>query len=161
MTHTEPRRSISSSPKRCRDWPPRRRLVPRHRCHFVKQRLRLATQTTIELVRIERTASAKSPPKRVGKAALAKERHRWGGLRRVRTQRRILGDGRIKPSKIICHWLEARLLADCSGGNSRLSYPLGCGGRSFFGPKSVTDIKPHWGIEPRRGSFIFDLICGG
>ena len=77
VTHTEPRSSVCSSPKHCRNRPPRRRLVTRHRCHFVKQRLRLATQTTIELVRIERTASAKSPPKPVGNAALAEERHRW------------------------------------------------------------------------------------
>jgi hypothetical protein len=33
---------------------------------------------------------------------------------------------------------------DCSGGNSRLSYLLWCGGRSFFDHER----KPHRGIEP-------------
>jgi hypothetical protein len=71
------------------------------------------------------------------------------------------GDLRIKPSEICCHWLEARLLADCSGGNSRLSYLLGCGGRSFFLiKKSDRRYRTVRGIEPWRGPLIFDLILG-
>ena len=54
---------------------------------------------------------------------------------------------RIKPNEICCYRLEARLLADCSGGNSRLSYLLRCGGRSFFDQKVQTDTEPHYGIE--------------
>jgi hypothetical protein len=133
MTHTEPRSSVSSSPKHCRNWPTRRRLVTRHRCHFVKHRLRLATQTTIELVRIEKNGECKVAPKPVGNAALA---GRATALERLTPRRTSTKDSsataRIKPNEICCHPLEARLLADCSGGNSRLSYLLGCGGRSFF-----------------------------
>src|SRR6476620_4246031 len=65
VTHTEPRSSISSSPKDCRNWPPRRMLVIRHCCHFVKQRIRLATQTTIELVQIKKTRECRVAPKPV------------------------------------------------------------------------------------------------
>jgi hypothetical protein len=61
MMHTETRRSISSSPKHCRNWAPRIRLVTRHRCHFVKQRLRLATQTTIDYCPIEKNGERSSP----------------------------------------------------------------------------------------------------
>ena len=61
MTHTEPRSSVSSLPEHCRNRPPRSWFVTRHGCHFVKQRLCLATQTTIELVRTERPATPKSP----------------------------------------------------------------------------------------------------
>ena len=61
MTHTEPRSSVSSLPEYCRNRPPRSWFVTRHGCHFVKQRLCLATQTTIELVRTERPATPKSP----------------------------------------------------------------------------------------------------
>jgi hypothetical protein len=132
MTHTEPRSSISSSPKHCRNWPPRSRLVIRHRCHFVKQRLRLATQTTIELLPIEWTASAKSPPKPVGMQQWLKSRTVGRGTAPGPQQRDSSATGRVKPNEICCQCPEARLLADCSGGNSRLSYLLGCGGRSFF-----------------------------
>jgi len=44
----------------------------------------------------------------------------------------FLGDNPDQAEEICCHRLERRLLADCSGGNSRLSYLLRCGGRSFF-----------------------------
>ena len=61
MTHTEPRSSVSSLPEHCGNRPPRSWFVTRHGSHFVKQRLCLATQTTIELVRTERPATPKSP----------------------------------------------------------------------------------------------------
>src|SRR4029077_133361 len=51
MTHTRPHSSVCSSPEDCRNRPPRSWFVIRHRCHFVKQRLCLATQTTVELPR--------------------------------------------------------------------------------------------------------------
>ena len=128
MPHTELRSSIRSSPKHCRNWPPRRRLVTRHRCHFVKQRLGLATQTTIALVRIEKNGQCKNRPEtcRFLKSGTG------GADGASDVNKGFVGDGRIKPSEICCYRLEARLLADCSGGNSRLSYLLGCGGRSFF-----------------------------
>ena len=148
MTHTEPRSSISSSPKHCRNWPPRRRLVTRHRCHFVKQRLRLATQTTIELVRIETNGERKVAPKPVGNAALLKSGTVGAADGASDLNEGFLGDGRIKPNEICCHRLEARLLADCSGGNSRLSYPSGVGGGHFLIKSRITDIEPHYGIEP-------------
>lgn len=44
----------------------------------------------------------------------------------------FVGDGGMKSSEICCYRLEARLLADCSGGNSRLSYLLGVGGGHFL-----------------------------
>ena len=62
MTYTEPRCSISSSPKHCGNWPPRRRLVVRHRCHFVKQRLRLAIQTVKGLLRIRKERRVQNRP---------------------------------------------------------------------------------------------------
>ena len=83
MTHTKPRSSVSSLPEHRRNRPPRSWLVIRHRCHFVKQRLSLATQTTIELERIDRTAIAKSQKRPVGNAALAEERQ----LKAVRPDR--------------------------------------------------------------------------
>ena len=52
---------------------------------------------------------------------------------------------RIKPNEICCHRLEARLLGDCSGGNSRLSYPSGVGGGHFLIKSRITDIEPHYG----------------
>jgi hypothetical protein len=55
---------------------------------------------------------------------------------------------RIKPNEICCHRLEARLLGDCSGGNSRLSYPSGVGGGHFLIKSRITDIEPHDGAEP-------------
>jgi len=61
MTHTEPRSSVSSLPEYCRNRPPRSWFVTRHGCHFVKQRLCLATQTTIELVRTERPRPQSHP----------------------------------------------------------------------------------------------------
>jgi hypothetical protein len=40
-------------------------------------------------------------------------------------------------------------LDDCSGGNSRLSYPARVWGAVIFWSKSrITDIDPHYGIEP-------------
>ena len=151
MTHTEPRSGISSSPKDCRNWPPRRRLVIRHRCHFVKQRIRLATQTTIELVQIEKTGECRVAPKPV---SLLEERDRGQRL----TPRRNLNKefrGIVRTaSEICCHRLEARLLADCSGGNSRLSYLLGCGGRSFFDQKRA-DKSRTTGLNQRCGPLIF------
>jgi len=55
----------------------------------------------------------------------------------------------MKPSEICCHRLEARLLGDCSGGNSRLSYLLRCGGRSFFDQEVWSlNLELHYGIEP-------------
>ena len=71
MTHTEPRCSVCSLPEHRRNRPPRRRFVIRHRCHFVKQRLCLATQTTEELTRIERTASAKTARRPIGNEPFA------------------------------------------------------------------------------------------
>jgi hypothetical protein len=74
---------------------------------------------------------------------------------------------RIKPNEICCHRLEARLLADCSGGNSRLSYLLRCGGRSFFNQENrMTDTYAAlWGSNrhaapraSRRPGASFD--CG-
>jgi hypothetical protein len=59
-----------------------------------------------------------------------------------------------------------KVFEDCSGGNSRLSYLLGCGGRSFFdqqgcslfwgGAKgtAASQPKPRRGIEPGAGSLI-------
>jgi len=151
--HTEPRSSISSSPKHCRNWPTRRRLVTRHRCHFVKQRLRLATQTTIELVRIEKNGECKVALKPPGMQHLLKS-GTVGAADGARTSTKdSSATARIKPNKICCHRLEARLLADCSGGNSRLSYLLGCGGRSFFDQEIGSPMyEPHYGIEPSCGS---------
>ena len=141
VTHTEPRSSISSSPKHCRNWPTRRRLVTRHRCHFVKQRLRLATQTTTELVRIEKTGECKVAPKPSGMQHLLKS-GTVGAADGARTSTKdFSATVRIKPNEICCHRLEARLLADCSGGNSRLSYLLGCGGRSFFDQEVGSQIQ--------------------
>jgi hypothetical protein len=40
------------------------------------------------------------------------------------------------------------------GGNSRLSYLLGCGERSFFDQNPITDIEPHYGIEPTMRFFL-------
>ena len=68
--HTEPRSSVSSLPEHRRNRPPRSWFVIRHRCHCVKQRLCLAIQTTIELARIERTASAKAPGRPVGNCSV-------------------------------------------------------------------------------------------
>ena len=48
----------------------------------------------------------------------------------------FLGDVRMKPNEICCHRLEARLLADCSGGNSRPLHPSGVGGGHFLIKKS-------------------------
>jgi hypothetical protein len=136
VTHTEPRSSISSSPKHCRNWATRRRLV--HRCHFVKQRLRLATQTTIELLRIEKNGDRKVALKPAG---LLKSGTVVAPDGVLELNKGFPGDLRIKPSEICCHRLEARLLADCSGGNSRLSYLLGCGGRSFFGYQNPCQVS--------------------
>ena len=86
VTHTEPRSSISSSPKDCRNWPPRRMLVIRHCCHFVKQRIRLATQTTIELVQIKKTGECRVPPKPV---SLLEERDRGAADGASEPQQRI------------------------------------------------------------------------
>ena len=105
MTHTEPRSSVSSLPEHCCNRPPRSWFVIRHRCHFVKQRLCLAIQTTEELARIERTASPKSPRRPVGNAALAAERHSWSGAaRRGRTRHYVscndsLGRRRVGPQR--------------------------------------------------------------
>src|SRR5712672_2633861 len=132
VTHTEPRISISSSPKHCRNWPPRRRLVTRHRCHFVKQRLRLATQTTTELVRIEKTGECKVAPKPSGMQHLLKS-GTLGAADGARTSTKdFSATDRIKPNEICCHRLEPRLLADCSGGNSRPLHPSGVGGGHFL-----------------------------
>ena len=62
----------------------------------------------------------------------------------------------MKPNEICCHRLEARLLADCSGGNSRLSYLLGCGGRSFFDQKRA-DKSRTTGLNQRCGPLILSL----
>ena len=117
MTHTEPRSSVSSLPEHCCNRPPRSWFVIRHRCHFVKQRLRLATQTTIELRPIEWTASPKSPRRPVGNAALAAERHSWSGAaRRGRTRHHVscndsLGRRRVGPQRStprrpgLCRWI--------------------------------------------------------
>lgn len=129
VTHTEPRSSVSSLPEHRRNRPPRSWFVTQHRCHFVMQRLCLATQTTLELARSERTATQKSPRRSVGNAALAGERHRWtGSARRERTRHSVncndsLGHRRAEPqrkiplrqpgrsrSKICCHWLKTRLV---------------------------------------------------
>ena len=152
MTHTEPRSSISSSPKHCRDWPPRRRLVTRHRCHFVKQRLRLATQTTIELVRIEKDRRVQSRPKicQLARRAAALERQTASDLNKG-----FPGNVRMKPNEICCHRLETRLLADCSGGNSRPLHPSGVGGGHFLIKKSDDELKPHAGSN--RGVRLFSL----
>jgi hypothetical protein len=149
VTHTEPRSSISSSPKHCRNWPTCRRLVTRHRCHFVKQRLRLATQTTIELVRIERNGECKVAPKSSGMQHLLKS-GTVGAAEGARTSTKDSpATARTKQNEICCYRLEASLLADCSGGNSRLSYLLWCGGRSFFDQEvGSPDLELHYGIEP-------------
>lgn len=42
----------------------------------------------------------------------------------------------MKPTEICCHWLEARLVDDCSGGNSRPLHPSGVGGGHFLIKKS-------------------------
>ena len=146
MTHTEPCSSVSSLAEESRNRPPRSWFVTRHRCHFVRQALCLAIQTTMELARIENTTTAKSPGGSVGDAAPAEEWHGWSGAataerhattgadslgrRRVGPQRSILGTVTIKPSKICCDRLDAHLVASrfskiCSGGggNSRLSWP--------------------------------------
>jgi hypothetical protein len=60
-------------PEHCRNRPARSWFVVGHCCHFVKQRICLATQTTIDLARIERTATTTSPDRPVGNAALAAE----------------------------------------------------------------------------------------
>ena len=105
MTHTEPRSSVSSLPEHRRNRPPRSWFVIRHRCHFVKQRLCLATQTTIELALSERTATPKSPRRPAGNAALAAERHSWSGaVRRGRTRHYVscndsLGRRRVGPQR--------------------------------------------------------------
>ena len=180
MTHTEPRSSVSSLPEHCRNRPPRSWFVIRHRCHFVKQRLCLATQTTIELARSERTASAKAPRRPISNAAFAcRARHGWSGAARHRTtrhyvscndslgRRRVgLNDPRRRPGScrrignhaesyppsinakfdseaigqtkrnflplVESSFSSVEVFEDCSGGNSRLSYLLGCGGRSFL-----------------------------
>ena len=185
VVHTESHSSVCSLPKHCRNRPPRSWFVIRHRCHFVKRRLCLATQTTIELERIERTASARAPRRPVGNAALAEERHRWSGAARrggrattsavlVRwadsasdLNKGFLDDSRVKPSEICCDWLEARLVAICSGGNSRLSYLLGCGGRSFFDQENriTGEISRPWRFfrfqvpDPFLFSFFVGLCC--
>jgi hypothetical protein len=48
-----------------------------------------------------------------------------------------LGDGRDETKRNLLRLARSsfnsvEVFEDCSGGNSRLSYPLGCGGRSFF-----------------------------
>src|SRR4029077_10789294 len=98
MTHKESCGGISSSPKDCRNWPPRRRLVIGHRCHFVKQRIRLATQTTTELVQIKRPASAESPQ---NLSACLKEWDRGAADGASEPQQRILGNVRTA-SEICC-----------------------------------------------------------
>ena len=65
-------------------------------------------------------------------AAVAQEPHCWAGDSARTSTKDSSATGRVKPNEICCQCPEARLLADCSGGNSRLSYLLGCGGRSFF-----------------------------
>ncbi len=54
----------------------------------------------------------------------------------------------MKPSEICCHWLEARLVDDCSGGNSRPLHPSGVGGGHFLIKKSDRRYEPHYGVEP-------------
>src|SRR5258707_14515541 len=49
---------------------------------------------------------------------------------------------------------------DCSGGNSRLSYPLGCGGRSFFDQEIGSQMRLGlrvWGEEPPFAFFRFQV----
>jgi len=164
VMHTEPRSSISSSPKHCRYWPTRRRLVTRHRCHSVKQRLGLATQTTIDLARIKRTASATAPRRPIGNAAFA---CRAAPLERLTVRRTSTKDSsatsrivspdwqpcrKLPPSmnaKFDSVWQSSRpnqakfvaigsklvYLDDCSGGNSRPLHPSGVGGGHFLSPK--------------------------
>jgi hypothetical protein len=103
-------------------------LVTRHRGHFVKQRLRLATQTMIELVRIEKNAECRVAPKPV---SLLEEPQRWS-YRRHWTSTKISRQRPNEPNEICCHRLETRLLADCSGGNSRPLHPSGVGGGHFL-----------------------------
>ena len=117
MTHTEPRSSVSSLPEHCRNRPPRSWFVIRHRCHFVKQRLCLAIQTTEELALSERTATPKSPRRPADNAALAAERHSWSGAaRRGRTRHYVscndsLGRRRVGPQRStprrpgLCRWI--------------------------------------------------------
>ncbi|HVH93169.1 MAG TPA: hypothetical protein VM783_17530, partial [Candidatus Acidoferrum sp.] len=83
-------------------------------------------------------------------------------VRRPDLNKGFLGDGRMTPSEICCQWLEVRLLADCSGGNSRLSYLLGCGGRSFFDQEVGSQMRLDlgvWGEEPPL-AFFFGFKSG-
>src|SRR5215831_7294737 len=70
VTDAEPRGSARGLPKHRRNRSPRSWFGIGHRCHFVNHRLFLATQTTIESVRTESTASARTPRRPVGNEAL-------------------------------------------------------------------------------------------
>ena len=150
MTHTEPRSGIPSLPEHCRNRPPRSWFVIRHRCHLAKQRLCLATQTTIELVRLEKQLAQSRPEnyrQRSGRCRAARsarccstpEGHAHSvscndslGSRRIGPQRNIPRRRPRIPGKICCDRLGAHLVASkfskiCSGGggNSRLSWLSG------------------------------------
>ena len=47
----------------------------------------------------------------------------------------------MKPSKICCHWLEARLLGELFWGEQPPLTPVGCGGRSFFDQEVGSQIS--------------------
>ena len=141
--HTEPRSSVPSLPEHCRNWPPRRRLVTRHRSHFVKQRLRLATQTTIELVRIEKNGECKVAPKPSGMQHLLKS-GTVGAADGARTSTKdSSATARIKPNEICCHWLEARLFGRLFWGEQPPLIPCsGVGGGHFLVTKSDHRYRP-------------------
>jgi hypothetical protein len=67
-----------------------------------------------------------------------------------------LGDGRDETKRNLLRLARSsfnsvEVFEDCSGGNSRLSYPLGCGGRSFFDQEVGSQMRlglGMWGEEP-------------
>ena len=160
MAYTEARSSISSSPKHCRNWPPGRRLVIRHRCHFVKQRLRLATQTVIGLLRIERAASAKSSPNASAHEVLAGRP--LARLMLHRPERRIAGrQPRSSRVKFVALGPKLVYLRIVLGGTAASHTCSGVGGGHFLIKEVGSQTYNRTAGSNLGGSFIFDLICGG
>ena len=67
------------------------------------------------------------------------------------------GNVRMKPNEICCHRLETRLLADCSGGNSRPLHPSGVGGGHFLIKSRMPDKSRTTGSNQRCGPLILTL----
>src|SRR3954451_20532318 len=100
VAHTEPRSSIASSPKHCRNWPTRKRFVTRHRRHFAKQRLHLATQTTIGFADLkERRVQSRT---QYVSAMLAGRRLVEALTPRPTSTKGSSATARLKPSEICC-----------------------------------------------------------